>query len=324
MYTREQLSEIVEKYMGALALPQRPQGLYEPIGYALAEGGKRIRPVVMLMACEAFSQQVESALAAAAAVEVYHNFTLLHDDLMDNADVRRSKPAVHKKWNANTAILSGDAMLIYSYELLRKVAPEYLPGVLAEFVKMTLEVCEGQQYDMDFETRCDVTLDEYMEMIRLKTAVLFGGAAKIGGMLAGAGEADCAKLYDFGINLGLAFQLQDDYLDTYGTPETLGKAIGGDIEEGKKTFLAISALNEAGEATKRVILETSKSTSITLAHKVSRIKTIYNSLDVPEITRAAIEQLLAKASEALDGTTLDPERLAPMRELLRGIAGRNK
>lgn len=323
MYTREQLSGIIENYIAALPLPSKPVGLYEPIRYALQQGGKRIRPALMLMACDAFSGQVESAMHAAAAVEVYHNFTLLHDDLMDNAEVRRGMPVVHKKWNANTAILSGDAMVIYSYDLIRKTAPEHLAGVMAEFAKMILEVCEGQQYDMDFESRDDVTIEEYMEMIRLKTAVLFAGSAKIGAMIAGANEADCDKLYEFGLNLGLAFQLQDDYLDTYGSSEVLGKTIGGDIAEGKKTFLAVSAMNEAGAATRRVILETAQSTTISHSHKITRIKTIYNSLEIPEKTIAAVNDLLGKASAALDGVSLPAERLAELRGVVESISNRN-
>jgi geranylgeranyl diphosphate synthase type II len=287
-------------------------------------GGKRIRPVLLLMACNAFSESIEHAMPCAGAIEMFHTFTLLHDDIMDNAEMRRGKAAVHKHWNSNTAILSGDAMVICSYRLLQQAPPELLPAVMSEFNKLAIEVCEGQQYDIDFESREDVGLDEYMDMIRLKTAVLIGGAVKIGGILGRAGERNCELLYRFGIELGMAFQLQDDYLDTYGTPETLGKNIGGDIADSKKTFLTITALAEAGEATRRAVLATFKDDTHPLEHKINRIKTIYNSLDVPEITLAAINKRLADASAALDQMDIDPARTVHLKEFIEAIRNRNK
>jgi geranylgeranyl diphosphate synthase type II len=318
MISREEISGLADDYIGSLGFPSQPEGLYGPIRYALGSGGKRLRPALVLMAYNVFASDVERALPAAAALEMFHTFTLLHDDIMDNAAVRRGAPSVHSKWGANTAILSGDAMMIAAYKLLEGVP--HLPEVFSEFNKLALEVCEGQQMDMDFERRGDVALEEYMEMIRLKTAALIAGAAKIGAIAAGAPVKDAEAIYKYGIELGLAFQLQDDYLDTYGTPETLGKNIGGDIAEGKKTFLAITAMEAAGEATRRAILATFADTSHPLRQKVERIRTIYNSLDVPEITLAAVERHLGAAAAALDSLG----REAPaLREMITTLRDRN-
>ena len=231
----------INEVIGTLDWSREPKGLYEPIGYALAAGGKRIRPQLAILGAQAFGGKEEDVLPAALALEVFHNFTLLHDDVMDRAEVRRGRPTVHVKWNENTAILSGDQMLIEAYKLLSGVPEDKLAGVLRLFNKMATEVCEGQQYDVDFETREDVTIADYMEMIRLKTSVLLATALQIGAYIAGATEKEQQALYDFGINLGLAFQIQDDLLDCFGDPKTFGKAIGGDIREGKKTWLYLTA-----------------------------------------------------------------------------------
>ena len=228
--------------IGKLDWSREPKGLYEPIGYALSAGGKRLRPQLAILGAEAVGEDAQSVLPAALALEVFHNFTLLHDDVMDKAEVRRGRPTVHVKWNENTAILSGDQMLIEAYKLLAQVPAEKLPRVLEMFNKMATEVCEGQQLDVDFEKRDDVTIADYMEMIRLKTSVLLATALQIGAYIAGGTEQEQQALYDFGINLGLAFQIQDDYLDCFGDPKTFGKAIGGDIREGKKTWLWIKSL----------------------------------------------------------------------------------
>ena len=220
---------------------REPKGLYEPIGYALAAGGKRLRPTLALLGAKAVGGDDKAVLPAALALEVFHNFTLLHDDVMDKASVRRGRPTVHLKWNENTAILSGDQMLIEAYKLLAQLPADKLPHVLDLFNKMATEVCEGQQLDVDFETREDVTIADYMEMIRLKTSVLLATALQIGAYIAGGTETEQQALYYYGINLGLAFQIQDDYLDCFGDPATFGKAIGGDIREGKKTWLWIVA-----------------------------------------------------------------------------------
>lgn len=324
MHNREEIVEIFENYMSSLRFPEQPSELYAPISYSLMDGGKRLRPMMLLVLTDMFGGEVSDALPCAAAVEVYHNFTLLHDDIMDNAEVRRGKSSVHKKWGQNTAILSGDAMVIYAYHLLQRTRPDFLPGVLAEFNKMALEVCEGQQYDLDFESRGDVSIEEYMNMIRLKTAVLFAGAAKMGGMIAGASNGECELLYSFGLEIGLAYQLQDDYLDTYGTAEVLGKNIGGDIAESKKTFLTITALGEAGDATRRAMLATLADHALPLGHKMGRIRTIYDSLDVPEITRAAVNRHLQSASDALDRLSEGGRDIAQMRLMVESIANRNK
>ena len=234
--------QMVEEYLRGLGYALRqPQGLYAPVDYVLQEGGKRLRPVLCLMACELFGGDEKAALPVAAGLEVFHNFTLLHDDIMDNADMRRGKPTVHKVWDSNTAILSGDAMLIEAYKLVSEAPAALLSEVTDIFSTTAAGVCEGQQYDMDFERRDVVALSEYIEMIRLKTAVLLAGALKIGAVLAGASDEDCRRLYDYGINLGIAFQLRDDYLDTFGNPEVFGKKLGGDIACGKKNYLLTKA-----------------------------------------------------------------------------------
>ena len=324
MNTREKLLGMFEEYLSSIEFPQQPSKLYEPISYSLLDGGKRVRPALLLIAADIFGARPEDAMPCAGAVEMFHNFTLLHDDIMDNAAVRRGKSSVHAKWGSNVAILSGDAMVICSYKLLQQAPAGVLPAVMAEFNKMALEVCEGQQFDLDFESREDVSLDEYMNMIRLKTAVLFAGSAKIGGLVAGASPEECELLYAFGLELGMAFQLQDDYLDTYGTADVLGKNIGGDIGEGKKTFLTITALNEAGAATRRAMLATFNEKKLPLSHKMGRIKTIYNSLDVPEITRREVKKYLDSATEALGKLEAGGRDVTLLREMVDALANRNK
>ncbi len=324
MDTREQLLVQFENYLSSIKFPEQPATLYGPMSYSLTDGGKRVRPALLLIAADIFGAKAQEAMPCAGAVEMFHNFTLLHDDIMDNAQVRRGKPSVYAKWGSNSAILSGDAMVIYAYKLLQLTNSDVLPAVLAEFNKMALEVCEGQQFDLDFESREDVSMEEYLNMIRLKTAVLFAGSAKIGGLLAKAPAEECELLYRFGLELGMAFQLQDDYLDTYGTPELLGKNIGGDIEESKKTFLTITALNEAGGATRRAMLATFNEKDLPLAHKMGRIKTIYNSMDVPEITRAEVKKYLDSATAALEKLGRKGRDVAVLREVVEVLANRNK
>ena len=242
MHTPEEFIAIVQKSIESIAYPQEPAELYNPIRYELSLGGKRIRPVLTLLACELFDGDYRNALDAATGIEIFHNFTLLHDDVMDKADIRRGKPTVHVKWNENTAILSGDAMQIIAFMHMMKTPEKSRKAVCDVFLKTSLEICEGQQYDMEFESRNDVKEEEYLDMIRLKTAVLLGGALKIGALIAGASENDADKIYKFGENIGLAFQLRDDYLDVYGDPEIFGKNIGGDILNNKKTYMLINAL----------------------------------------------------------------------------------
>ena len=233
----------INEALARLDWSREPKGLYEPVGYTLAAGGKRLRPTLTLLAAQLFEGVEQKVLPAALALEVFHNFTLLHDDVMDNAQTRRGRECVHRKWNTATAILSGDVMLIEAYRLLEDIEPKYLPAVHRLFTRMAREICEGQQWDMDFEKRKEVTMDEYMQMIRLKTAVLFANALQIGALLADAPQNAQNALYEYGIQLGLAFQIEDDYLDCFGNPATFGKAIGGDIREGKKTWMRVTALS---------------------------------------------------------------------------------
>lgn len=233
----------INEALARLDWSREPKGLYEPVGYTLAAGGKRLRPTLTLLAAQVFEGVEQKVLPAALALEVFHNFTLLHDDVMDNAQTRRGRECVHRKWNTATAILSGDVMLIEAYRLLEDSEPKYLSAVHRLFTRMAREICEGQQWDMDFEKRKEVTMDEYMQMIRLKTAVLFANALQIGALLADAPQNAQNALYEYGIQLGLAFQIEDDYLDCFGNPATFGKAIGGDIREGKKTWMRVTALS---------------------------------------------------------------------------------
>lgn len=323
MYSKEELSTVIEEYVHALPFPEEPDSLYAPIAYSLERGGKRLRPLLAMMACNIFSDDVERALPCAAAVEVFHNFTLLHDDIMDNAAVRRGKPAVHRKWGANSAILSGDAMMIYSYRLLERVDPVLLPELFPIFNDTSLKVCEGQQYDMDFERRLKVSVVEYMHMIELKTSVLLAGAVEIGALLGGAPEEDCRRLRRFAIELGLAFQLQDDLLDSYGD-ERLGKAIGGDILEGKKTYLMITAMSRADEATREELRRTYADAALSDAEKIARVKAIYDRLDVPRLTEQQIGLRFERALAMLDGLSVDAARTQMLREYAAGLMGRKK
>jgi len=259
-----------------------PKGLYKPVSYTLDMGGKRLRPLLVLMAANLFADITEQALPAATAIEVFHNFTLLHDDLMDNASVRRGKPTVHLKFNPNTAILSGDAMLILAYEYLAQSSSDSLPELLKLFSRTALEVCEGQQFDMDFESRQDVTVDEYIEMIRLKTAVLIAAALKLGAIIGGAPEKQAKLLYDFGINIGLAFQLQDDWLDVYGDPNVFGKKIGGDILSNKKTFLLLKTMEKLQGEKKEQLQNWITKEAFLPEEKIEAVTQLYNDALVNE------------------------------------------
>jgi len=255
MFSFEYYMTTIEEELKRLAIGRKiPAGLYEPIDYVMAAGGKRVRPVLTLMACHLFSDDIGKAVTPALALEIFHNFTLLHDDLMDHADVRRNRPTVHKRWNESAAILSGDAMLILAYRLMCRAQSEILPELLDVFTQTALEVCEGQQYDMDFEQRSDVCIDEYLQMIRLKTAVLLAASLKIGAICGGATRENIESLDRFGISLGLTFQIQDDWLDVYADPDVFGKAIGGDILTGKKTFLLLTAFEKADETTRTKLI----------------------------------------------------------------------
>ena len=274
---------------------REPYGLYEPIEYTLAAGGKRVRPQLTMIASQLFGGKNEEVLPAALALEVFHNFTLLHDDVMDKADVRRGRPTVHVKWNENTAILSGDQMLIEAYKLLSGVPADKLPKVLQLFNKMATEICEGQQYDVDFENQEHVTIDEYLKMIRLKTAVLLATALKMGSYIAGANTEQQDMLYEFGINIGLAFQIQDDILDVWGNPETFGKAVGGDISCNKKTFVALTAMQLADSVTYKELKRWFAQTPIDNTEKITAVKTLYEQVNTRAKCEEAVERYTTQA-----------------------------
>ncbi|MCQ2209026.1 MAG: polyprenyl synthetase family protein [Paludibacteraceae bacterium] len=298
METKE-LQALFEQELKKLNWNISPKNLYAPIEYVLDLGGKRIRPVTTLMACELFSGDALRAIKPALALEVFHNFTLLHDDIMDHAEMRRNQPTVHVKWNDNTAILSGDAMLIKAYQLLEQSNPEILPKLFKIFSQTAAEVCDGQQYDMDFESRNDVTISEYIEMIRLKTAVLLAAAMKIGAICGGADDKDAQYLYEFGIGIGIAFQLKDDLLDVYGDPKDFGKEIGGDICCNKKTFLLINAINQAEGNDKKELLQWLKKKSFDRNEKVAAVTNIYNKLHLRTFTENKMKEYYDQALTAL-------------------------
>ena len=280
---------------------REPYGLYEPIEYTLAAGGKRVRPQLAMIACQMFGGKEKEVLPAALALEVFHNFTLLHDDVMDKADVRRGRPTVHIKWNENTAILSGDQMLIEAYKLLSGVPADKLPRVLQLFNKMATEICEGQQYDVDFETQEQVTIDEYLKMIRLKTSVLLANALQTGAYIAGADEQAQEALYEFGINIGLAFQIQDDILDVWGDPKTFGKAVGGDICCNKKTFVFLEAMRRGGKRREGERLEEWYSQVLEdNTTKIAAVKEIFELLDVRTACEKVVEEYTQKALALLN------------------------
>ena len=285
MYSLKELQQIIETQLSKINLNAEPKELYEPVEYILSIGGKRLRPSLVLAAYNLFKDDVENAIFPALALEVFHNFTLLHDDIMDKADLRRNQQTVHKKWSENVAILSGDAMSIKAYELLANVPAEFLTEVLQSFNKTALQVCEGQQLDMNFENRLDVSVDEYIEMIRLKTSVLIAVSLKIGGIMGGASKNDVQKLYDFGLNLGLAFQLQDDYLDSYGDVKVFGKKIGGDILANKKTFLLIKALELSDSKNTDKLLSLIERNDIKDELKISQVLEIYNETNVASLLK---------------------------------------
>ena len=283
MLTATEIQEKVNAYIASLPYERKPKSLYDPIEYVLAAGGKRIRPSFVLMAYNLFHDDVDRILPVATALETYHNYTLLHDDLMDKADMRRGRPTVHKKWDDNTAILSGDTMLVLAYEHLAKCDTKYLKPALDLFTETALEVSEGQQFDMEFETRNDVAEEEYIEMIRLKTSVLLACALKMGAVVAGASDADANALYAFGEKVGLAFQLQDDLLDVYGDPKVFGKAIGGDITSNKKTFMLINAFNRADAGTRAELERWTTATEFDPAEKIAAVTEIYNRLGIDKL-----------------------------------------
>ncbi len=314
----------LEEKLANLNWSKAPQGLYTPVEYSMALGGKRIRPVMCLASCLLFTDNYQKAIPAALAIEIFHNFTLLHDDVMDKADIRRGNPTVWKKWNANTAILSGDAMLIEAYKLLAQTDSPAFSMILNTFNQTALEVCEGQQYDMEFETRDDVTIEEYMEMIKLKTAVLLAGAIKIGALIGGASDIDTEALYNFAIKLGLAFQLQDDLLDTYGDEKTFGKAIGGDIMENKKTYLLISALQNAKSEQLNTLQAWMEAENPKREEKVEAIRNIYDEIGVKNMTEDKINELFKQATQIVREMNISAEGKLFFTEFANKLLKRNK
>jgi len=322
MYAIHQYQEFFITYLENQNFSKEPRNLYLPVEYILGLGGKRIRPVLTLMAAEVFDTDYKKALPAAMAVEVFHNFSLVHDDIMDDAPLRRGNETVHEKWNVNTGILSGDAMLILAYQYFEQYEPAVFRDLAKLFSKTALEVCEGQQWDVDFETRKDVTIPEYLKMIEYKTAVLVAAAMKMGAIIAHTSEENAILIYDFGLNLGLAFQLQDDYLDAFGDPETFGKQVGGDIIENKKTYLYLKALEfstpeKASELEQLFTWQLEDNTE-----KIETAKGIFNQSGASKATQEAIEMYTFKAFETLKKMDIDSSKKEVLRTFGKNLMGR--
>lgn len=308
MKTADELLTQVNAFLDALPYERTPKSLYEPIRYVLSMGGKRIRPVLMLLGYNLYKEDTDKILMNAIALETYHNYTLLHDDLMDQADLRRGHETVHKKWDANTAILSGDSMLVLAYERMAQCDSRHLADVLSLFTTTALEIGEGQQYDMEFETRDDVREEEYIEMIRLKTSVLLACALKIGAILADASAEDADNLYKFGEQMGLAFQLQDDYLDVYGDSKVFGKKIGGDITSNKKTFMLINAFSHANEAQRQELEKWVNAKSFDREEKIAAVTRLYNEIGIDKMAQAKIAYYFEQSKKYLDAVQVPAER----------------
>lgn len=322
-YSFATLLDKVNAHIESLDYAHEPMNLYEPVKYILSLGGKRIRPAMMLMAYNMYRDDVERILDPALALEIYHNFTLLHDDLMDHADVRRGKPTVHKRWDANTAILSGDVMLSLADVYMSHVDDDCYREVMSTFHKTSIEIAEGQQYDMDFETRSDVSEAEYIEMIRLKTSVLLACALKIGAVLGGASKEDAAHFYRLGECIGLAFQLRDDYLDVYGDPKVFGKKIGGDILCNKKTYLYINALRLADKEQRAVLDYWASATDIDPEAKIAAVTDVYNKVGLPEMSRAIEEHYYGLAKAELELLSVPEEQKVVLRQFMAMLMQRD-
>lgn len=326
MLTIKEYIEIINRAIGDVKYRQSPKNLYEPIEYTMDLGGKRIRPVLTLMSCEAIGGTWQSVLSQAMGLELFHNFTLLHDDVMDKADVRRGKATVHCKWNDNTAILSGDAMLTMATEMIvGKGVEGRLGDRLRLFNATAMEIYEGQQYDMDFESRLDVSVDEYLEMIRLKTSVLLGCACKMGALMGGGSDTQCQEFYEFGVNLGLAFQLQDDYLDIYGDEKRFGKAIGGDILNNKKTyFLATALVLARDDEREKLLYWINKEGEVDKRLKIKEVTEIYNALQIPARCNDAIDRYIKAAQHYLELIKMPVENKMCFEEFIKMLINRNR
>ena len=325
MHSIYQYQDFISTYLteqSELKNNKEPRNLYNPINYILADGGKRMRPTLTLMAAEIFDADYTKALPAALAVEVFHNFSLVHDDIMDDAPLRRGKETVHEKWDVNTGILSGDAMLILAYQYFEQYEPPVFRDLAKLFSKTALEVCEGQQYDVDFETRHDVTIAEYLTMIEYKTAVLVAAAMKMGAILAETSQKNADLIYDFGLNLGIAFQLQDDYLDAFGDPETFGKQVGGDIIENKKTYLYLKAIEFANPTEKQQLLHLFSDQPVENTIKIEAVKTLFDQTGASNATQKAIQDYTFKAFETLYQINIDNEKKAILKSFGENLMGR--
>jgi len=322
MFSLKYLHNRINDAFSASRFTHDPLQLYQPIAYTLDLGGKRLRPVLVLMSCDMFGGNLENAIYPAMGVEIFHNFTLLHDDIMDNAPLRRGNATVHQKWDTNTAILSGDTMFVLAYEFVAKTDPALLPQVLDLFNDTARKVCEGQQYDMNFETQTNVPIPDYLTMIRLKTAVLIACSLKLGAILAHASSQDAMKIYDLGIQLGLAFQLQDDYLDAFGDTSKFGKAIGGDIATNKKTFLYIKAFEEAQGDDLKLLTRYFSDSEISTAEKTEEVIKIYRKLNIDVLTRQEIEYRHSLAMDMLNSFELPAGTTAELVSLMYDMLGR--
>lgn len=314
MKTADEILKMVNEFLDHLSYDRKPESLYEPIKYVLSMGGKRIRPTLMLLAYNLYKENPEDILMNACALETYHNYTLLHDDLMDNADMRRGHLTVHKKWNDNTAILSGDSMLVLAFQRMMQCDTKHLKDILDFFTVTALEIGEGQQYDMEFETRNDVKEDEYIEMIRLKTSVLLACALKIGAILADASAEDADNLYKFGEQIGLAFQLQDDYLDVYGDSKVFGKEIGGDITSNKKTYMLINAFNKANDAQRKELTRWVSARDFDRNEKVDAVTRLYNEIGIDQLAQDKIAYYFAQSKKYLDAVNVPEEKKEELRK----------
>ena len=323
MQSLSSLRDKLEKSIKALNFQGKPIELYEPILYTLNLGGKRIRPLFVLMGCDLFGGDVEASLRPALAIELFHNFTLLHDDIMDKAPLRRGKETVYKKWNSNVAILSGDTMFAIAYDFLTEADPLLLPGMLKLFTQTAREVCEGQQYDMNFEKQSAVTIAEYIQMIRLKTAVLLGCSLKLGAILGHASAADADRIYSFGENLGLGFQLQDDLLDVFGDEEKFGKEIGGDIVSNKKTFLYLKAIELAGPTELSALKNCFSAQEIPSMQKINRVREIYSRLHIREKTMEQIDIFFVNALKWLQEVDVEENRKEELKKLAKQLLRRD-
>ncbi|WP_321310497.1 polyprenyl synthetase family protein [Marinifilum fragile] len=323
MYSFKELQDVVQKEIDGLEFSTPPEGLFEPMKYILGIGGKRLRPILVLLSANLFKDDLKKVYLPAIGIEVFHNFTLLHDDVMDNAPIRRSKATVHEKWNSNVAILSGDAMSIKAYQYIVSCEDRHLRDVLTVFNQTALEVCEGQQFDMEFEDRRDVQINEYLEMIRLKTAVLLGGSLKMGAVMGDADAKDAELLYHFGVNLGMAFQLQDDYLDVFGNQDVFGKKIGGDILCNKKTFLLIKAFELAKGDDKKELEGWISAKDFNPEEKINAVRTIYEKLKVKDESQAKIDEYFSLCLEYLDKVNVLAEKKKELYSLVKKLVNRS-